>query len=79
MLMWEFGSKPTETQEYNIENQVLGGRQMGGRREVLLYFLGELVYTFYIIDVDSQLIFYIARMLFYLNGNFFERPCFHIN
>ena len=23
---------PTETQEYNIENQVLGGRQIGGGR-----------------------------------------------
>ena len=33
----EFGSKPTETQKYNIENQVLGGRQMEGRRELFLY------------------------------------------
>ena len=64
MLIWEYGSIPTGTQAYNIENQVLGEGQIEGKREVFVYLWGEMVYTIYTIDVNRQAIFYIARIAF---------------
>ena len=51
MLIWEYGSIPTGTQEYNIQNQVLGEGQIEGKREVFVYLWGEMVYTIYTINV----------------------------
>ena len=58
---------PTVTHKYNIENQVLGGRQIEGMREVFIFRLNQ------IIGVRTPIIGVRKTTLFIFNHLNFER------